>query len=331
MRNNGLFLHLAAALWLLPIIMGPSLNAQLSGSSRRAIDDPLGKQKSRVIEVRDPYAVRGTDVYLELMTRMLNTGICELSGYTDPNVAWRTYLHQDDVIALKFNRIASREFGTNKAMAGVLLDILYGIGFSPDQFLIVGLDQLPEQAAGTRKFTYGWQREQADFGSGSDHLATWVSEVTAIVNIPTFMDDNVTGLRGAMANVTWPLMKSPARPQHFLACGDPFIPEVYALAEIQGKIRLTIANGLHVLYYGGPIVDKRFAAERQAVVFCDDPVAMDRIGLEMIRNFRRTLIMPEGVDPKINAGYLLTAEAMGIGYQDFNLIDYRWIRPDKLK
>ena len=146
-----------------------------------------------------------------------------------------------------------------------------------------------------------------------------------------FMDDNVTGLRGALANVTWPVMKSPARPQHFLAAGDPFIPEVYALDQIQGKIRLTIANGLHVLYHGGPIVNNRFITERGAVLFCDDPVALDRIGLEMICSYRRSLILPQGVDPQIEAGYLVTAEAMGLGYQNLNSIDYRWLRPDKIK
>ena len=142
------------------------------------------------------------------------------------------------------------------------------------------------------------------------------------------MDDNVIGLRCAMANLTWPLIKSPARFYKYMTKakgnqGDPFIPEIYSLPQIRGKVRLHIANGLRVAYHGGPVVVQSYIHNEGILIFSTDPVALDRRALELIKTQRKEYKMPRDIDLDIKAPYLKTAEAMGIGYEDQNYIFYR--------
>ncbi len=295
-----------------------------------AIDDPLGKQKSHVYNVYDNYAVRGITVDRNQLKLMLNTGIREISGQKDISKAWRTYIHDQDKVAINFTRVVGQNLGIDKEIAAAMLEIFEEIGFKKSQFMLVGLIELPEKelVAETIKWEYGWQETLVDFQSGKDQLAKWLKEVTAIINVPTMMDHNVYQLHGAMGNLTWAMLKHPGR--LYINQGDPFIPEIYELPQIRGKVRLHIANCLQVPYYGGPEIMGKYLYEKGSLLFSTDPVALDRVGLELIRLYRRTEDMPDDVTDALFAEYLITAQTMGLGYYDLNYIDYHdKIRIDK--
>jgi hypothetical protein len=321
-----IFIPLAACVFI-SLFIGLPAPGQNQRRYRHAIDDPLGRQKSYVYDVSDPYVVRSytTDPYQ--LRKIINTGIKRISGIDDPKKAWRYYIHDDDVVALVFSPVGGPELGTNDDLAAVLIDILVENGFKKENLMLVGLEETPKNAEGTRPWHYGWGKKEVDFGSGKDHLAKWLDEVTAIINIPILMDDQIFHLRGAMANLTWPLIKSPAK--LYITDGDPFIPEIYNIAQIRGKVRLHIGNCLHIPYYGGPQIVGQHVFEHRSLLFADDPVALDRVGLELLRGYRRTEYMPSGVNEAIFADYLITAEALGLGYYDLNFIEYDKLHPDR--
>ena len=308
------------------LIMGLARPAWAPYRYRQAIDDPMAKQKSRVWDVHGDFAIRGHKVHIGSVRRMVNTGVMRLGGRTDAHKAWRQFISDEDVVALVFTTVCSRDIGTNRAVAQALLESLYAAGFEPDNFMLVGLEDLPDNAEGTRPWHYGWQSAPVDFGSGKDYLPLWLTEVTAIINVPTIMDDNIISLRGALANLSWPMLKSPAR--FYMNGGDPFIPEVYNLPEIRGKVRLHIGNTLRILYQGGPMITP-YLYDHGTLMFSVDPVALDQAGMELVRQARRSMAMPGGVDDGISAGYLETAHALGLGYNDLNFIDYQHIKHDK--
>ena len=311
---------------LAAVIIGPSGYAWAPYRYRNAIDDPLGRQKSAVWDVHGEFAVRGRKVHLASVRQMFNTGVKRMTGAADVGEAWRCFISDDDVVALVFTKVCGRDLGANRAVAQALLESLYSAGFQASNFMLVGLEELPDNAGGTRRWYYGWQDEPVDFGSGRDCLPLWLDEVTAIINVPAVMDDNIISLRGALANLAWPMIKSPAR--FYLNRGDPFIPEIYSLPEIRGKVRLHIANALQILYQGGPIITP-YIYEHGALMFSVDPVALDQAALELIRRARRTLAMPADVEDSIAVEYLHTAHAMGLGYNDLNFIDYQLIEHEK--
>ena len=309
-------------------VIGPAVWAQeLPYRFMHAIDDPLEQQKSEIWDVYGDFAVRGTAVHRASILAMLRTGVKSLTGLDDPNEAWRCFISEDDVVALKFTHVGGADLGTNEALAGVLLDLLYEAGFKPENFLLVGLDELPEQADGTRLWRYGWQNKTVDFDDDTDCLPVWLDEVTAIINIPSIMDDNIIGLRCSLANLSYPMLKRPAR--LYVNSGDPFIADIYSLPQIRGKVRLHIANALRVLYYGGPVVLQRYIHEPGSLIFSIDPVALDQVALQLLRRTRRTMTMPYGVSDQISAAYLDTAYAYGLGYNDLNFISYHYIKHEK--
>jgi len=309
-------------------VIGPAVWAQeMPHRFRQAIDDPLELQKSEIWDVFGEFAVRGAHVHQASLHAMLRTGVKRLTGLADPNEAWRCFISDDDVVALKFTHVGGKDLGTNEALAGALLDVLYDAGFKAENFLIVDLDELPEQADGTRPWRYGWQNQEVDFGVDTDCLPVWLDEVTAIINIPSIMDDNIIGLRCSLANLSYPMLKKPAR--LYLNRGDPFIADIYSLPQIRGKVRLHIANALRVLYYGGPMVQPGYIYEPGSLIFSTDPVALDQVALQLLRRTRRTMTMPYGVSDQISAAYLDTAYAYGLGYNDLNFISYHYIKHEK--
>ncbi|MBN1765343.1 MAG: hypothetical protein JW860_08815 [Sedimentisphaerales bacterium] len=315
---------------LLFLIIGLPNKAWAPFEYRHAIDDPLGRQSSRVFNVYGEYSVRGVKVHLPSVRRMFNTGVKQMAGTDDLSAAWREFIHDDDIVALKFTQIGAKGLGTNRDVAAALLQSLYEAGFKPENFMLVGLEDLPDEAEGTIPYRYGWQEQPVDFGSDTDHLPLWLNDVTAIINIPSIMDDNIIGLHAALANLTLPIVKSPAKLyEHMIMgrgnMGDPFIPEIYELPQIRGKVRLHIANSLRILYYGGPRVKQTYVHERGELIFSTDPVALDKVALELLKTARRDLMMPPNVDINIRAPYLKTAQAMGLGYYDLNFIEYKRI------
>lgn len=287
------------------------------------IDDPLGLAKSCVVDVFSEYAVRGSKVHNLSIRHMITLGMTRLTGQATLEQAWHCFMDEADVVALVFTRLGSDQLATNKGLASALLQLLYESGYEPEQFMIIGLDTLPEEARGTRPVPYGWQSEVIDFGCGQVRLAKWLDEVTVIINVPTIMDDNTTGIRGALTNMCWPVIMSPA--DFYLNRGDPFVPEIARLAPIRSKYRLHIGNALRVLYRGGPAVELRYTEDRRSLLFATDPVAMDRVALELIRKARRSHCLSYSTDQPLNTPILKTAELLGIGYYDLNMILYRYL------
>lgn len=314
-------------LWLAMLLPAEKLWAPYQ--HRRAIDDPLGRQKAQIYDVYGDYVIRGAKVHQKSLRLMLTTGIKKLSGMDDPAQAWRCFIHDEEVVALNFTTVNGKSLSTNTDLAGALLDCLYQAGFKPENFMIVGLAELPPQAQGTRPWRYGWQEQPTDIGTTEVHLARWLEEVTAIINIPSIMDDHIVGLRGAMVNMTLPLLKSPAL--LYLNGGDPFLPEIYDLPAIKGKIRLHLANMLLVLYYGGPVIQPLYVYEYGSVLFGTDPVALDWVASKLLTKFRTEQNIPLHVEAGLDSPYLDTAFAMGLGYQGHHYIEYQRCKHESLE
>jgi len=330
--GGGRFNRLVISVLLASVfIIGPALQNEAISQEIRAgrIVDPLEQEKTVVWDVYGEFAIRGLNIHQASLRAMLQTGIKKVTGIEDPNQAWHSIIQADDIVALKFTSIGSRRLGTNTTVAQVLLQELYKVGFGPKNFMIVGIDPeyLPEEAAGTIPCQYGWQKKPVDFLGDRDHLVKWVDQVTAIINIPTFLDDNIIGLRGALANLSLDMVKRPAR-LYVNQC-DPFIAEIYQLPQIRSKVRLHIANSLRILYHGGPEIRQIYTCEHSSLIFSKDPVALDVVGLHLICRARRTQLMPANVPEHIEAAYLDTAAALGLGFTDLNLIDYRYLKHEK--
>src|SRR5205823_2906794 len=112
------------------------------------------------------------------------------------------------------------------------------------------------------------------------------------------------------------------------ACGQ-FIPAVVSLPAIRSRVVLHVLDGLKAVYEGGPSSgDGRHVWEQKTLCFATDPVAMDRLGWEMVDAKRKEMGLPPVGDSRWQGvahrqpEHILFAGALGLGESDIGKIEH---------
>jgi len=145
------------------------------------------------------------------------------------------------------------------------------------------------------------------------HLSTIITrKVDKFISIPVLKDHRSAGVTLSLKNLSHGSVNNVAR-SHIghasLAMGQgpapvtgigtlnqcgTFIPAIVSLPQIREKAVLQILDGLVATYEGGPgIWNRTFATwEYKSLLFATDPVAIDRIGWEIIDKKRAEMGLP---------------------------------------
>lgn len=129
--------------------------------------------------------------------------------------------------------------------------------------------------------------------SSTSHYSKILSQqVDKVINIPSLMDSFLTGINGAIVNMTIPNIDNWRRftrePDH----GDPYLAEIYADAMIHEKVLLTILDGLRLQYAGGPFPNPGFLIDHHSLFMSRDPVAIDATATRLIDENRAISKLP---------------------------------------
>jgi hypothetical protein len=100
--------------------------------------------------------------------------------------------------------------------------------------------------------------------------------------------------------------------------------EVCAFPPLRDKVVLNIVDGIKGCYNGGPGATPEFFTEYKTVLVGTDPVAVDRIGYEIILNKRMAEKIQKEESPKGRI-FLQLAEDLKLGVADINKIDLKKI------
>jgi uncharacterized protein (DUF362 family) len=196
-------------------------------------------------------------------------------------------------------------------MAAVLTRSLTRAGFPADQ--IVGVEIAPAicEKLGIKPAVGGWAREEVDFGSGKDQLAAWLDQVTAIINVPFLKHHNIAGFTCCLKNLSHAVVKHPAQ-LHANGC-SPYIGDIVALPQIQSKLRLHLVNGLRGVFDRGPEAQEDFIWDGKFFLAGLDPVAVDRVAVDLLDEVRGTLSLPPIAANGEPPAYLTAASGRGLG------------------
>ena len=154
--------------------------------------------------------------------------------------------------------------------------------------------------------------------SNSYFAKVLTKEVTKVINIPSLTDSFLTGVNGALANMTLPNIdnwRRFTRPPDF---GDPFLAEIYADEKIRQKIVFTILDALILQYAGGPSANPVCTTEQCQLYAGFDPVAIDATGVKLLNENRAPSKLPP-LDSMTK--WLESASTIGIGKYEDNDID----------
>jgi uncharacterized Fe-S center protein len=143
-----------------------------------------------------------------------------------------------------------------------------------------------------------------------------------VINVSLIKDHSLCGYTGAMKNMTHGNVMNPETFHANLM--DPQIPLLYAQDAIRSRMRLHIIDAFKVMYNGGPLGrDRRAIVPYEQVMASTDPVALDRIGWQLVDKMRADHGLPSLKDSKREPTYILRAQDLGLGIADLDKIQHR--------
>jgi uncharacterized protein (DUF362 family) len=339
---------------------------------------PLGMPglfPGRVVEVTHPGSVVNRRVSQPAVGAMVDAGMKSLTGEPVPKDAWARFVTPSDIVAIKVNPSGVpatttsiplvREVVRSLNSAGVpnkniivydrnsiQLEVNGYHALLPPGVRIVGLDQRWAVGGETRG---GYDPdvfcEMDCFGEREtrSYLASIVStEATKIINLPCLKEHNASGVTGCLKNLAYGSFNNVARthvdPKTYT---DPVIAVMCSTAPLRSRAVLNIMDGIRAVYHSGPFAwNPEFVWEAKTLLFGTDPVAVDRIELEIVEQKRREVGAPSVWDRNpehlgTNAdmqrtalknpfnrepGHIRTASELGLGRWELEQIDRRHVR-----
>lgn len=300
--------------------------------------------KSRVIAIKRNGIMKDGRPDQKMVQRMMDEGLFTLTGKKTTADAWRCFVTPDDIVGIKINPIAGKKLSTRPEVVNAIILGLIAAGVKENNIIVWDRfeDHLTsagyrlnkgncgvryygtEQTAGYNKGAYYESedddptlREKDGVRSLFSSIAT--RQVTAIVNVPVMKHHTIAGVTLCLKNLAFGVVNNTARfhPSPYFC--DPATSEIFAHPSIRDKVRIHIVDALLACFDGGPASMKpKMMWNEERLFFGTDPVAIDRIGLEIIDKKRKENSCVS-ISPK--AKHIVTAGKKGLGIYDKNNID----------
>jgi uncharacterized protein DUF362 len=274
-----------------------------------------GPWPGRVVSVKSDRSLDATGRVVEAVVReMMDRGLRALTGETTTAAAWRRLFEPGDVVGIKVNAGGVPYVVSSPAIVAETCRRLMAVGipatslfvFERFQNQIVAIDYVPHLPDGVTVFAAekGNRRQEngaydpetyveVEFFDEDDtrsHMMKLVTrKLTKIVNIPNMKDHGATGVTGCLKNVAYGCFSNVARSHargrtHTLTSVGTFA----SVEPLRSRVVLQVMDGLHAVWHGGPFAHTdRYLFHPRQILFGTDPVAIDRLLLDIIDDKRK--------------------------------------------
>ncbi|MGH9309912.1 MAG: DUF362 domain-containing protein [Vicinamibacterales bacterium] len=339
---------------------------------------PLGMPglfPGRVVDVVHANPIVNRRVSQPAVRAMLDEGMRVLTGDASARDAWARFVVPTDVVALKVNPSGVPGTVTSIPLLREVIQALTAVGVPtrniivydrnsnqlevngyhalvPPGVRVVGLDQRWSVKGEARSgYDPAVFCEMNCFGEREtrSYLASVVTtEASKVINLPCLKEHNASGVTGCLKNLAYGSFNNVARthvdPKTYT---DPVIAVMCTAAPLRSKSVLHIMDGIRAVYHSGPFAwNPDFVWEARALLIGTDPVAVDRVELEIVEQKRRELGVPSlwdrdpanlgtSSDMQRTArknpfyrepGHIKTASGLGLGTWELKDIDRRQVR-----
>lgn len=306
--------------------------------------------KSRVVLVRDATVMPALEADAGKVRAMVASGIKTLTGLNDEAAAWGTFVSSNDIVGIKVTTTAAPLQATRPAVVDAIAAGLRSAGVAATNIIVWDRDATKMRDAGfvEQPGSYrvlptvpdgGWDADlyveghqvgklmwgDLLFGTEGNALSTrshfpkvLTQRITKLINVPVLQDSEACGIAGCLYNLSLGTVDNVRRFETQDRIGDPVIPEVVKLPLVRGKLVLNVMDALVGSYAGGPAFKPHYSWHAGALYFSRDPVAIDSLCLELIKEKRRDNKVPPLGD---RIAHVLRATLMGIGLSSTNEID----------
>jgi hypothetical protein len=181
------------------------------------------------------------------------------------------------------------------------------------------------------------------------YLGTVVTkDASKIINLPCLKEHNASGVTGCLKNLAYGCFSNVARthvnPKSYT---DPAIAILCTASPLRSKSVLHIIDGIRAVYHSGPFAwNPDFVWEAKTLLIGTDPVAVDRIELDIVEQKRREAGAPSlwnrdpdhiGTTAEMEStaqknrfyrepAHIRTASELGLGRYELAQIDHRRVQ-----
>jgi len=241
-------------------------------------------------------------------------------------------LLQGKTVGMKVNCLARKFNSTPVPLSEALGDILIGAGFEENNLLTwerqswelekagytLNASSFGRRCLGTDSNGVGYSRDFHSSGKANSLVTRILTDmVDCNINLPVLKDHSLAGLSGGMKNM-FGAVNNPNK-YHGNNC-SPYVAHVSGLSPIKSRNKLSVIDAVKVQYNMGPGYDSRYLDCYGGLIISTDPVAADRIGLEILEHLRKKHNQPSLAEAGRPVKYLDEAEKMGLGIADKNKI-----------
>jgi len=295
-----------------------ALGAQTAATLPRTKLGMPGLYPGRVISVHHPQSIAAGVYQKSAVHQMMHRGMAGLTGADDWAAAWRQFVEPGDVVGIKLNPVGRPCCISDPTVLHEIVDGLRAAGIPAkdivvydryhSEFLAAGFDKwLPEGVRwtsatqrhnATQQDIAGYDPEHymdmalvlpgqdiSDLSARRSYAALYITkQINKLINVALIKDHQSAGVTIALKNLSHGLVNNVARSHStptLNACGA-FIPAAVSIPVIRNKAVLNICDGIKGQYHGGPSGKPQFVWEHKTMYFSTDPVAMDRIGWEVL-------------------------------------------------
>jgi uncharacterized protein (DUF362 family) len=301
---------------------------------------------------------------------MIAQGMRALTGDADARDSWARFFNSADVVGIKVNCSGAPGIMSTPEVVSEIVRNLGVVGVKPIQIWIY--ERFRDQVDSVHYDRYvpaGVHIWTAEHNRGSiagydpntyvdvnffgeddtrSNLARPVVEhFTKIINVPNMKDHGASGVTGCLKNIAYGDFSNVARSHSGIKTNTYSLIGTLATVEpLRSRTVLGIMDGLRGVWHGGPFSPSRkFRFYPKQMMFGTDPVAMDRLLLDVIDDKRKAehatsvwdrslahIKSGNGYDDNPNIdryirepGHIEYASTLGLGVYDLDKIQVRKI------
>ena len=307
-------------------------------------------------------------ISVEVVRETIARGMCALTGDRDPRDSWARFIAPADGVGIKVNASGAPGICSSREVVAEIARNLTQLGVPPKNIFCFErfrsqLDDvryeevLPKGATVEAAEDRRAQNDRYDpdifvevdfFGEDDtrSNMQRVVSRrATKIINVPNMKDHGASGVTGCLKNIAYGSFSNVAR-SHSNAKTNTysFIGNLALVEPLRSRTVLSVMDGIKGVWHGGPFSPSRkFRFFPKQMMFGTDPVAMDRLLIDVIDGKRKaegaisvwdckinTVQPGEGYsdNPNINRyvrepGHIQYAAGLGLGEYDIRKIQLR--------
>jgi uncharacterized protein (DUF362 family) len=359
-RRN--FLHLSAAA---PLLGNPSAELPkykiVSAFAPSAHPGMPGPYQGQVVRVDSERSIDASTnrVDAAAVRAMMSEGMRALTGDRDERDCWARFVNAKDVVGVKVNCSGAPNIMSAPEVVARIVENVMAVGVPAKQIYIyekfmnqmrtVGYEKyVPEgvnvvAAESNRGSILGYDPKtyvEADFFGEEDTRSNMVrlvaEKLTKIINVPNTKEHRAAGVTGCLKNISYGNFSNVDRSHRWEKTNTYSM--IGTLASVQPIPSITVLNvmdGLRGVWHGGPFsLNPKWRFYPKLMMFGTDPVAMDRLLIDVIDNKRKAEGAPSiwdrsrerikferEVDPQVNRfirepGHIEYASKLGLGVYD---------------